>query len=203
MQFELSGERQTALSHHPPLALAEVPSTFAELIVFDRLLEQEHDPDTRRALIAQKVEGSFATIFRQTVMVRYEQQAYGLRGEGKALLPDRLADFWIAANRPYYGDVIELPEGYRYGWSYIPHFIHTRFYTYAYVFALLASLSLYGLYRADRSGFAGPYLEFLALGSSVSPADQLRVLGLDIEDPGCWDRGIAELERLVRLAEEA
>ena len=68
-------------------------------------------------------------------MVRYEQRAYGLRAEGKALLPERLADFWLETNRPYYGDVVELPEGYRFGWAYIPHFIHTRFYTYAYVFA--------------------------------------------------------------------
>ena len=76
-------------------------------------------------------------------MVRYEQGAYGLRAEGKALMPDRLGEVWLDTNRPYYGDAVELPEGYRFGWAYIPHFIHTRFYTYAYVFAHLASLALY------------------------------------------------------------
>jgi oligoendopeptidase F len=203
MHFELSGEVQTALSHHPPLALAEVPSTFAELIVFDRLLEQEQDPATRRALIASRIEGSFATIYRQTVMVRYEQAAYELRAAGKALLPDRLGEFWIAANEPYYGDAVELPAGYRFGWSYIPHFIHTRFYTYAYVFALLASLSLYGRYKQDREGFIEAYVRFLATGNAASPAEQLGALGMDITRSDCWDAGFAEIERLIGLAEEA
>jgi oligoendopeptidase F len=203
MQFELSGEAQTALSHHPPLALAEVPSTFAELIVFDRLLEQEEDVATRRALIASRIEGSFATIYRQTVMVRYEQAAYELRATGKALLPDRLSDFWLDANRPYYGEAVELPDGYRFGWSYIPHFIHTRFYTYAYVFALLASLSLYGRYKHDRAGFIDAYVRFLQTGNAAAPADQLGALGMDITQPDCWDAGFAEIERLIELAEEA
>jgi oligoendopeptidase F len=203
MNFELSGERQTALSHHAPLALAEVPSTFAELIVFDRLLEEERDPATRRLLLAQKIEGSFATVFRQTLMVRYEQNAYDLRGTGKALLPDRLSELWIDANRPYYGDAVELPDGYRFGWSYIPHFIHTRFYTYAYAFALLASLALYGKYRADRTAFVGDYLDFLATGASSSPADQLRAVGHDVERADAWKAGFAELERLIELAEES
>ena len=202
MNFELSGERQTALSHHAPLALAEVPSTFAELIVFDRLLEEERDPATRRLLLAQKIEGSFATVFRQTLMVRYEQNAYDLRATGKALLPDRLSELWFDANTPYYGDAVELPEGYRFGWSYIPHFIHTRFYTYAYAFALLASLALYGKYRADRTAFVGDYLDFLATGASASPAEQLRAMGHDIEKADAWKAGFAELERLIELAEE-
>jgi oligoendopeptidase F len=201
MHDELAAERQTALSHHPPLALAEVASTFDELVVFDRVLEQEDDPAVRRALIAERVEGSFATIFRQTVMVRYEQAAYGLRTEGKALLPDRLAGFWLDANRRYYGDGVDLPEGYRLGWSYIPHFIHTRFYTYAYVFALLSSLAIYARYRTDREAMVEPFLEFLRLGGSATPADQLRPFGIDILAPDCWDAGLAELERLISIAE--
>ena len=201
MHDELAAERQTALSHHPPLALAEVASTFDELVVFDRVLEQEDDPAVRRALIAERVEGSFATIFRQTVMVRYEQAAYGLRAEGKALLPDRLAGFWLDANRRYYGDGVDLPEGYRLGWSYIPHFIHTRFYTYAYVFALLSSLAIYARYRTDREAMVEPFLEFLRLGGSATPADQLRPFGIDILAPDCWDAGLAELERLISIAE--
>jgi oligoendopeptidase F len=201
MHDELAGERQTALSHHPPLALAEVASTFDELVVFDRVLELEQDPAVRRALIAERVEGSFATIFRQTVMVRFETAAYGLRAEGKALLPDRLADFWLDANRRYYGDGVDLPDGYRLGWSYIPHFIHTRFYTYAYVFALLASLAIYANYRADREATVEPFLTFLRLGGSAAPADQLRPFGIDILAPDCWDAGLAELERLIAIAE--
>ena len=201
MHFELSGAAQTALTHHPAIALAEVPSTFAEMIVFNRLLAEETDPPTRLALLAQQIEGAFATVFRQTLMVRYEASAYALRAEGKALLPDRLSDFWIAANRPYYGDVVEMPDGYRNGWAYIPHFIHTRFYTYAYVFAHLVSLALYSRYLADSDAFSKAYLDFLAAGSSDTPADLLARLGLDITDPACWDEGFAELERLVSMAE--
>ncbi len=202
MQFQLAGERQTALSHHPPLALAEVPSTFAEMIVTDRLLAAAaDDTQVRLGLLASGVETAFATVFRQTHMVRYEQGAYGLRAEGKALLPDRLSEIWLASNRPYYGDAVELPEGYRLGWAYIPHFIHTRFYTYAYVFAHLASLALSAKYREDGDAFVGPYLDFLAIGGAASPQEQLAGIGLDITRDDCWDAGFAEIERLIELAE--
>ncbi len=126
-----------------------------------------------------------------------------MRAEGKALLPERLCDFWIESNRPYYGDVIELPEGYRYGWAYIPHFIHTRFYTYAYVFAALASFALAARWREDPEGFATAYVEFLGIGGSQSPADQLAALGVDVTKPDAWDAGFGELERLVALADSA
>jgi oligoendopeptidase F len=201
MQFQLAGERQTALSHHPPLALAEVPSTFAEMIVTDRLLAAADDTQVRLGLLASSVETAFATVFRQTHMVRYEQGAYGLRAEGKALMPDRLAEVWLGTNRPYYGDAVELPDGYRFGWAYIPHFIHTRFYTYAYVFAHLASLALYARYREDGDAFVGPYLDFLSIGGAASPQDQLAGIGLDISRDDCWDAGFAEIERLIEMAE--
>jgi oligoendopeptidase F len=202
MQFQLAGERQTALSHHPPLALAEVPSTFAEMIVTDRLLAAAaDDTQVRLGLLAGSIETAFATVFRQTHMVRYEQGAYGLRAEGKALLPDRLAEVWLATNRPYYGDAVDLPEGYRFGWAYIPHFIHTRFYTYAYVFAHLASLALAAKHRTDGDAFIGPYLDFLAIGGGASPQEQLATIGLDITRPDVWDAGFAEIERLIELAE--
>jgi oligoendopeptidase F len=201
MQFQLAGERQTALSHHPPLALAEVPSTFAEMIVTDRLLAASDDTQVRLGLLASSVETAFATVFRQTLMVGYEQGAYGLRAEGKALMPDRLSQAWIDSNQPYYGDVVEIPEGYRFGWAYIPHFIHTRFYTYAYVFAHLASLGLYALYREDGDAFVGPYLDFLSIGGAASPQEQLAGIGLDISRDDVWDAGFAEIERLIEMAE--
>ena len=202
MQFQLAGERQTALSHHPPLALAEVPSTFAEMIVTDRLLAAAaDDTQVRLGLLASSVETAFATVFRQTHMVRYEQGAYGLRAEGKALMPDRLGEVWLETNRPYYGDAVDLPEGYRFGWAYIPHFIHTRFYTYAYVFAHLASLALTAKYREDGDAFVGPYLDFLSIGGAASPQEQLAGIGLDITRDDCWDAGFAEIERLIEMAE--
>jgi oligoendopeptidase F len=201
MHFTLSAQEQTALSFHTGLALAEVPSTFAEMLAFDHLMATESDPDTRRALTCERVEGSFATVFRQTVLVRYEQVAYRLRAEGSALTNDRLAEAWMEQNRAYYGDSMELPDGYRWGWSYIPHFIGTRFYTYAYVFAHLATLALYARYRERGEDFVPDYLEFLSAGGSDTPARLLGRLGVDVEDPDAWEPGFREMERMVEAAE--
>ncbi|MEQ8832973.1 MAG: M3 family oligoendopeptidase [Miltoncostaeaceae bacterium] len=201
MHFALAAGSQSALSFGTGLALAEVPSTFAELVTFDHLMEVETDPQTRRALISERLEGSFATVFRQTVLARYEQRAYALRAEGSALTADRLSEIWFAENSRYYGDALALPDGYRIGWSYIPHFISTRFYTYAYVFAHLTTLALYARFRERGEPFVDDYIGFLAAGGSASPADLLRPLGVDLDDPAVWDPGFAEMERLIGVAE--
>jgi oligoendopeptidase F len=201
IHFTLASEEQTALSAGTGLALAEVPSTFAELVTFDHLLATETDAATRRALVSERVEGSFATVFRQTVLTRYEQRAYDLRAEGKALSPERLSTIWFEENLKYYGDSIVLPEGYRLGWSYIPHFVSTRFYTYAYVFAHLATLALYARYRERGEEFVGDYLAFLAAGGSMGPTELLASLGIDLDDPDVWEPGFAEMERMVEAAE--
>jgi oligoendopeptidase F len=201
MHFTLASEEQTALSAGTGLALAEVPSTFAELLAFDHLMAAETDPETRRALVSERVEGSFATVFRQTVLTRYEQRAYAMRDEGSTLTPERLSDIWFEENRKYYGESLLLPERYRLGWSYIPHFISTRFYTYAYVFAHLATLALYARYRERGDAFVGDYLGFLAAGGSMAPGELLGSLGVDLDDPGVWEPGLAEMERMVEVAE--
>ena len=149
-----------------------------------------------------ELESGFATVFRQTMMARYEQDAYGLRAEGKALTPDRLARSGWRATRSYYGDAVELPEGYRFGWSYIPHFINTRFYTYAYAFAHLASLVLYALYREQGEAFVRALPRVPGQGGAAAPGEQLQAFGIDLTDAGTWDRGLDELERLLELALE-
>ena len=146
-----------------------MPSTFAEFVAYDHLLAHEDDAETRRVLLAARAEGAFATIYRQTVLARYEQRAYGMRAGAQTLTPERLGAIWIEENRRYYGDSVALPEGYAYGWSYIPHFISTRFYTYAYVFAKLVALALYARWRAEGEAFVPGYMEFLAAGASASP----------------------------------
>jgi oligoendopeptidase F len=123
-----------------------------------------------------------------------------LRAGNQALTPERLSDLWIARNTEYYGDSVELPEGYRVGWSYIPHFINTRFYTYAYAFAHLASLVLYAEYRDRGEAFVDPYMEFLSTGGAASPTEQLGVFGVDLTDPATWDRGLDEMERMLEIA---
>jgi oligoendopeptidase F len=201
MHFQLSHDAQTPHSAHTGLALAEVPSTFAEFVAYDHLLAHEDDAETRRVLLAARAEGAFATIYRQTVLARYEQRAYAIRAGAQALTPERLGAIWIEENRRYYGDSVALPDGYAYGWSYIPHFISTRFYTYAYVFAKLVALALYARWRAEGEDFVPGYMEFLAAGGSASPTELLGELGVDLASSEVWSSAFAELERMVAAAE--
>jgi oligoendopeptidase F len=197
----LALERQAYRAYHTGLAMAEVPSTFTQLLVVERLIEQEDDPSTRAMLLADRAESAMASIFRQSMMARFEQRAYGLRGEGKALTSDRLAGIWIEENEGYYGDALELPEGYRLGWSYIPHFIHVRFYTYAYAFAHLVAFSLLARYREDREAFVPAWLELLGNGGSRSPQDLLEPVGVDLRDPETWALAFGEFDRCIAEAE--
>jgi oligoendopeptidase F len=197
----LALERQAYRAYHTGLAVAEVPSTFAQLLAVERLIEQEEDPSTRAMLLADRAESAMASIFRQTVLARFEQRAYELRGEGKGLTRERLSDVWLEENERYYGDSLELPEGYRLGWSYIPHFIHVRFYTYAYAFAHLVAFSLLARYREDPERFVPAYVEFLSAGGSRSPQELLEPTGVDLRDPATWDAAFGEFERCVAEAE--
>ena len=197
----LALERQTYRAFHTGLAVAEVPSTFAQLLAVERLIDNEEDVSTRSMLLADRAESAMASIFRQTMMARFEIQAYGIRGEGKALTSDRLSEMWFAENERYYGDSIELPAGYRLGWSYIPHFIHVRFYTYAYAFAHLVAFSLLARYREDREAFVPAWLDLLGNGGSRSPQDLLLPVGVDLRDPETWALAFGEFDRCIAEAE--
>ena len=197
----LALERQTWRSHRCGIPMAEVPSTFAQALADDYLLENETDPGTRAALAADRLENSFAAIYRQTVLARFEQRAYATRAEGLSLAAERLNELWLEENARYYGDALILPDGYALGWAYIPHFIHTRFYTYAYSFAQLVSLLLYRRFRQDAAAFAPKYLELLGSGGSASPADLVAPFGLDLRSADTWREAFAELDTLREEAE--
>ena len=203
LHFTLAAQAQTPHGYETGMAMAEIASTFNEMLIFDLLLAEEKDPKVRQALIAERIESSFATVFRQTMMARYEQRAYAAKADDQSLTPERLSDIWFTENQRYYGDSIELPDGYKLGWAYIPHFINTRFYTYSYSFAHLASLALYAKYRSEGSPFVAKYLGFLAAGGSKTPQDLLGAMGIDISDPHWVDAGFGEIERMVTLAETA
>jgi len=190
----LSLEQQTYRSHRTGIPMAEVPSTFAQSIADDYLLENESDPGTRAALANDRLENAFAAIYRQTVLARFEQRAYAARAEGRSLAAERLNELWWEENGKYYGDALEMPDGYHMGWSYIPHFIHVRFYTYAYSFAALVALLLYSRYRQDADAFAPRYLELLQAGGSMSPADLLAPFGLDLRSTDTWREAFTELD---------
>ena len=197
----LSLERQVWRSHRTGIPMAEVPSTFAQSLVDDYLLEAETDAQTLAALASDRLENGFGAIFRQTVLARFEQRAYALRAEGRALTAERLSEVWQEEQLRYYGDSLELPDNYRVGWSYIPHFIHVRFYTYAYAFAQLVALLLYGRYREDPEAFAPLYLDFLGRGGSASPAELLEPFGLDLHSTDTWRAAFAQLDALRETAE--
>jgi oligoendopeptidase F len=197
----LALERQTWRSHRCGIPMAEVPSTFAQALADDYLLENESDLGTRAALAADRLESSFAAIYRQTVLARFEQRAYATRAEGLSLATERLNELWIDENARYYGDALLLPDGYALGWSYIPHFIHVRFYTYAYSFAQLVALLLYRRFRQDTEAFRPKYLELLGSGGSASPPELVAPFGLDLRSADTWREAFAELDALREEAE--
>jgi len=197
----LALEQQTWRSHRCGIPMAEVPSTFAQSLADDYLLENEDDAATRASLAADRLENAFAAIYRQTVLARFEQRAYGLRGEGLSLGVERLNELWVEENTRYYGDALAMPDGYAWGWSYIPHFIHVRFYTYAYSFAQLVALLLYRRYREDPEAFAPRYLELLRTGGAASPADLVAPFGLDLRSTDTWREAFAELDAMRVEAE--
>ena len=197
----LALEQQTWRSHRCGIPMAEVPSTFAQSLADDYLLENEADAGTRASLAAERLENAFAAVYRQTVLARFEQRAYSVRGEGLALGVERLNELWVEENTRYYGDALAMPEGYAFGWSYIPHFIHVRFYTYAYSFAQLVALLLHRRYREDPEAFAPRYLDLLGAGGSASPADLVAPFGLELRSTDTWREAFAELDAMRVEAE--
>ena len=197
------GASQGVFHHHTPLTLAETASVFGEEMLFARLLEQASDPASRLALLAGSIEDSIATVFRQTAMNQFEDKVHSARRAQGELPPDRFGELWIESQAEMLGDSVELTEGYATWWSYIPHFIHTPGYVYAYAYGQLLALSVYERYLAEGESFVPRYLEMLSAGGSRSPEELGRIVGVDLVDPGFWDAGLALVERQLEQAEAA
>ena len=191
--------KQTPLNYNPPLTTCETASVFGESLTFDHMLAGL-DEKAELALVCSKIEDIFATVFRQTVLTRFEQKVYEKRKKG-LLTQDDLDSAWLEANRAYYGDAVNLTEGYALGWSYIPHFISSRFYCYAYVFGQLLTMALYRMYKEEGRSFVSKYVDLLSAGSSRTPRELFAPFGVDLEDEGFWSRGFTEIEVLVERAE--
>jgi oligoendopeptidase F len=192
---------QNYFNYDTPLTTAETASVFAEMLVFDHLLAGQADTQVRVALLAGKLEDIFATAFRQNVLTRFEERAFAARKQSR-LTPETLGHLWIEANGRYYGDAVEMPDGYRWGWSYIPHFIHSRFYCYSYVFGQLLVLALYRMYKDEGKNFVPKYLRLLKAGGSDTPEALLKPLGVNIHDAEFWRKGFEEIERLLAMLRE-
>ena len=197
------GASQGPFHHSTPLTVAETASVFGETIVFNRLLEMSDSPRSRFALLAEKVEGAIATVFRQVAMNSFEARVHNERRTEGELSIERFGDLWIETQSELLGDPVALDDEYRAWWSYIPHFIHVPGYVYAYAFGQLLAVSVYGIYESRGADFVPSYLEMLSAGGSRSPEELARIVDCDLTDPSFWDGGLAVIERDITAAEEA
>ena len=186
-----------------PLTLAETASVFGETVTFGRLLEDTTDPSARLALVAESIEGQIATVFRQTAMNRFEDRVHTERSGVGELSVDRFGELWYETQAEMLGDTVEITDGYRTWWSYIPHFIGTPGYVYAYAYGQLLALSVYRAYEERGADFVPQYLELLRRGGSRTPDELGRIVGVDLADPRFWDGGLAIVEQQLEAAERA
>jgi oligoendopeptidase F len=195
--------RQGIFHQSTPLTLAETASVFGETIVFGRLLAEDSSPQSRLALLAENLEDMIATVFRQVAMNQFEGLVHNARREEGELSVERLGELWADSQVELFGDSVELTEGYRSWWSYIPHFIGSPGYVYAYAYGQLLALSVYERYRQLGEEMVPRYLELLAAGGSRTPEELGRIVGVDLADPGFWDAGLDLVQRQLEQAEAA
>ena len=195
--------KQGIFQQHTPLTLAETASVFGETIVFGKLLEEDTSPASRLALLAENLEDTIATVFRQVAMNRFEDLVHTERREQGELSVERFGELWAESQEELLGDSVEVTDGYRSWWSYIPHFIGSPGYVYAYAYGQLLALSVYERYEQVGAELVPSYLEMLAAGGSKSPEEVAAIVGIDLADPGFWEAGLDLVERQLAQAEEA
>jgi oligoendopeptidase F len=186
-----------------PLTLAETASVFGETVTFGRLLNATDEPEARLTLLAESLEGQIATVFRQIAMNRFENSVHTARREQGELSVDDFNRYWTESQAAMLGDSVELTEGYGTWWSYVPHFIGTPGYVYAYAYGQLLALSVYRQYQEQGEGFVGSYLELLARGGSLPPEELGKIVGVDLADPEFWIGGLNIIEQQLEAAETA
>ena len=196
--------REQGIYHQTtPLTLAETASVFGETVTFGRLLAATDDPADRLALLAESLEGQIATVFRQVAMNRFEDRVHTHRREQGELSVDDFNDAWADTQHALLGDTVEITDGYRTWWSYIPHFMGTPGYVYAYAYGQLLALSVYRAYEQRGDEFVPQYLELLAQGGSRSPEELGAIVGLDLADPEFWNGGLEIVGEQLAAAEQA
>jgi oligoendopeptidase F len=184
-----------------PLTLAETASVFGEMLTFKRLLADTTEPKARKALLTGKVEDMINTVVRQIAFYTFERRVHLERKNGE-LTAQRLGEIWLSVQGASLGPAIEMKPGYETFWSYIPHFIHSPFYVYAYAFGDCLVNSLYAVYEKAEAGFAERYLHMLAAGGTKHHAELLKPFGLDARDPAFWQGGLSVISGLIDQLEE-
>ncbi|WP_462121850.1 M3 family oligoendopeptidase [Methylorubrum thiocyanatum] len=185
-----------ALMAPTPLTLAETASVFGEMLTFRRLLGQTTDPTQRRAMLAAKVEDMINTVVRQIAFYSFERKVHLARAQGE-LTAEQINELWMSVQAESLGPAITLDKGYEPFWAYIPHFIHSPFYVYAYAFGDCLVNSLYGVYARAEPGFVERYFALLSAGGSKPYGELLKPFGLDARDPGFWQIGLGMIEGMI------
>jgi oligoendopeptidase F len=185
-----------ALMAPTPLTLAETASVFGEMLTFKRLLGETKSGRQRQALLAGKVEDMINTVVRQIAFYSFERAVHTERRNGE-LTAERLGELWLSVQGESLGPAIDIRPGYENFWMYIPHFIHSPFYVYAYAFGDCLVNSLYAVYEHAQSGFAERYLAMLAAGGTKHYSELLRPFGLDAKDPKFWDGGLSVISGMI------
>ncbi|MEL7139041.1 MAG: M3 family oligoendopeptidase [Pseudomonadota bacterium] len=187
---------QGELLSSTPLTLAETASVFGEMLTFRRLLAAETDPARRKQFLAGKVEDMINTVVRQISFYEFERRVHAERREGE-LSSDRLGQIWLEVSTESLGPAMHFEEGYETFWAYIPHFIHSPFYVYAYAFGDGLVNALYAVYEKGEPGFQDRYFEMLAAGGSKHHKELLAPFGLDASDPAFWNEGLNLIDRFI------
>ncbi|MEM7464621.1 MAG: M3 family oligoendopeptidase [Pseudomonadota bacterium] len=187
---------QGPLMSQTPLTLAETASVFGEMLTFRAMLDQCTDKVQRQAMLAQKVEDMINTVVRQIAFYQFEREVHQARIDGE-LTWDQLCSLWIGVQKESLGPIFEFDESYRSYWSYIPHFIHSPFYVYAYAFGDCLVNSLYAVYQQAEDGFQARYFDMLRAGGTRHHKELLAPFGLDASDPAFWDKGLSMIESLI------
>lgn len=200
--FQLA-RKQGIFHQSTPLTVAETASVFGETVTSSRLLTTLEDPTERFALLASTLEDSIATVFRQVAMNRFEDSCHKARRNEGELSTEQLGDLWAQSQHDMLGDSVEITEGYRSWWSYVPHFMGTPGYVYAYAYGQLLALSVYARYIEEGDAFVPAYLDLLRAGGSRSPEELGKIVGCDLADPDFWANGISIVEGQLDAAEEA
>ncbi|MBI1256659.1 MAG: M3 family oligoendopeptidase [Chloroflexi bacterium] len=197
MHMYLSAEAQGITGLYTPLTTAEMASTFGEMLTFTDLTAKEPDPAVRLQMLAGKIEDSFATIFRQISMNRFENGLHTARRSEGELSTERISEIWMDSQKDMFQGSVNLRDQYALWWSYVPHFLGSPGYVYAYSFGELLVLALFNLYQKRGAEFVPDYLDVLAAGDSDYPDKILAKAGVNLSDPAFWDEGLDALQNLV------
>lgn len=191
-----------ALDYHPVLPMAETASTFGEMLVFDKLFGELNNDAERLSLLCEKLEDTFATVFRQVAMYRFEQRLHRARRDQGELPTEAINTMWQECQQEMFGDSLVLGDDHKWTWLYIPHIVQWPFYVYAYAFGELLVLSLYARYKKEGASFIPQYFELLAAGGSRNPVELLKELGIDVTSSSFWQGGCDLIRSKVAQAQE-